>query len=363
MQKPHKLKKLLVCLLPALLFLTACDSHNKIVIEEGGSAAIEMQIKDDSGTLGATGVTCDSFKDEIGADKLASMNDGEIEIKDNSKDGNLDCMIIAKSTGSKVDGKTLIEQGDNYIFTIPGGTAGELGEDDLKMLSFIDFDFSLTVQMPGTVVRADGAEISGNTAVFTDIAAVIKGIEVEGKKVADGSSAAAAPKKDPKSENSSATANKAATSGSFPWMTVGVIGIIFVLAVIVLIAVIAIFAKRNKNNSSVNPYAGNYPGANTFQNGYQPQGGYQPGAVNQGTYGQGTAAQTAFGQQTPMPSQGGFAQGAAAQEFFSAPAPAPAAGGQYQTPQTPQAQPAQPSQGAVPPPANGMHNSAFGSEQ
>lgn len=308
MKQKRRFSKLLLLLFPALLFLTACEAHGTFAIEEAGTINFEMRMQDDSGMMETAGITCDALKSEIGT-QLAAEESEEIEVIDNSTEEALDCSIRAHSSESAVDGQTLIESGDNYIFKLDSGQNSGLSEEDLQMLGFFDYDFTFTVQMPGKIIRAEGAQISGNQAVYSDLATLINGIEVEGKKAADPSAAAEAAAAQHESQQQN--------EDGLSWIAIIaiVVGIILLLAIVL---VVFLARRRKKQQNISNPYntyanSGNF---GAFTDDFTPQQGGQSWQQPQ---------QTANWQQQPPQTwqhpQDAQDSSVKANEFFSAPAP------------------------------------------
>lgn len=169
-------------LAPLALTIAACESDTTISILENGDARMTMEIHDTDGILEMGGLTsCDDFMEDF----VGSEDDYTVE--DISSGGHLGCRITVDSYGSVVDGETLKETDSTYIFEVPADEAAdELGSDDLDMLAAMGFGFTFNIEMPGDIIQADGAQISGNRATYDDPNALTQGIYVEGYKSGSG---------------------------------------------------------------------------------------------------------------------------------------------------------------------------------
>lgn len=306
MQKKRALHRFLLCL-SAILLLTACEANTSFVVKEGGKASFELKLEDESGALKQAGITCNSLKEQIENKQDSALN-GVIEVRDKSKDEELECEISMSSRNSAVDGKILRESGENYILKLDGSKQNNVSDEELNVLKLFNLDFVFTVQMPGKIVRAPGGEISGNKATFKDLSTVLKGIEVEGRKTADGSQIdALTPSKKAKSgdertdHNALAKQENSHIFSAYIWniVTISALAFIFLIAVTVLIAIIALLSRRNKDkNHTQNPYSSAFHDeyARKNFNNYRPDTNFQRNDVS-------------------------FHENNASQEFFSAPAP------------------------------------------
>ena len=226
-------------LLPATLLLAACESNTLLAIDEKGHASITMQIKDEGGLLVSSGTTCKDFEDS--ATNSFTGDSAKATVTDNSSEGVLDCTLTASSDKSVVDGNVLTETAETYIIKFSGAEAG-MAESDLNMLSGFDYKFSFSIETPGAIVRAPGAEIDGNRAIFTDPAALANGIEVEGKKVADGSTS-----------TSGKGLSSPAKESSLTWVYV-IVGLVIVGGLVAL-AVVLLMRKKQTDDTQYAAYS------------------------------------------------------------------------------------------------------------
>ncbi len=173
-------------LAPLALSIAACESDTTIAIGEEGNATLIMEIRDTEGFLEMGGVTsCNDFAEDMAEDS------DEYTIEDISTGDMMACRITLESYDSAIDGHTLRETDNTYIFEIPAEEAeDEFGSDDVDMLADAGFGFTFTVEMPGDIVTADGAKINGNRATYDDPTSLMNGIYVEGQKTSDGSTSA-----------------------------------------------------------------------------------------------------------------------------------------------------------------------------
>ncbi|VEI13574.1 hypothetical protein [Trueperella bialowiezensis] len=312
----------LALILPVGLALAACESDTTIGINEDGVASITMEIHDTSGMLAAGGMTsCDEFSSSI------AEGDDSFTVEDISKDGNLGCRITGNSGVSAVDDDVLVETDDTYIFTIDEdlGDTG-LTDEDLAMLKQMGFGFSFTVEMPGDIVKADGAQISGNRATFDDPSVFSQGITVEGYKSGSGGGSKPTPSPtattegpetptptedptdEPTDEPTEAPTTNEDEDGGFPvwgWILIGV-------GALAVIGGVVFAVTRKKNDGDNGGFGGpgypGGPGGPGYPGGYG-QGGYGQGGYGQGGYGQGGQPTQQFAPGQGAPGQGGYGQG------------------------------------------------------
>ncbi|XCB29362.1 hypothetical protein RQN30_08990 [Arcanobacterium hippocoleae] len=244
METSQRFKKFLVFLFPALLLLTACEVEGIMEIKPGGKVAMEIHLADDTGMMQQMGLSCQGLTEQAGIDTAINDENGTLTVKDNSADGELDCLITANSSHPIIDGKNLVETDDTYIFYLNGDKTSFVDEDQLGLLGLVDFDFSFTVKMPGKIISADGAEISGNTARFTKFTALLKGVKVEGLKSPD-KTAGAAP------DNGSALGFKSGPDNQGTGSTILHTIAVTAIAILVLAAALIIFLMlRNKRKKT-----------------------------------------------------------------------------------------------------------------
>ncbi|MDP9806563.1 hypothetical protein J2S70_001145 [Trueperella bonasi] len=343
-------KKLLALTLLAPLALTvsACESDNVFSVTEDGAGSLVMEIRDTQGLLEMGGLkSCDEFVGDV-------PDAADFTVEDISSGNQLGCRISTESGISIVDGKTLKETDSTYIFELDSGETDDmLSTDQMELFSSMGFNFTFTVEMPGDIIRAEGANIDGNRATYTDFTQLSSGILVEGNKSPGGGGTItdAPPTDDPTEpvEDEPTTTGGETTDpvGEDPAEAEGDEGGIpsWVWIVIAVVAVAAIggivFAVTRKKDGGHDGFGGpgGYPGGPQQGGpGYGQPGSGQP-SYGQQPYGQPTQqygpGQSASGQQPYGQPTQQFAPGQ--QQYGSAGHPEPRnPGGYAQAPNVPQ---------------------------
>ncbi len=245
--KSSKIWKALALLIPTMLILGACESTNNIVVTDNGAVTIKAEIKETEGFLKTMDITCDALVDGMKMDKKdAELLNFKVENKSSGEVTH--CLLSADSRGvSAVDDDFLIDTGDTYILKFTNDDDPKETAEAFKMFKV---DFKLSVTMPGKIVKAEGAEIAGNTATFTDFAAFFDTVTVEGEKKATGNAKAEGKKKDKndKDDDDKAVANSDSDSNSD---SIGFLGMIIFGAIVGgLIGLIIALVKKNKNKNN-----------------------------------------------------------------------------------------------------------------
>jgi len=174
---------------PTLLVLSACRVDTIVEIKEDGSADVVMEIEDTTGDMSGLGFTCDDLFAETGLDDPFDSGTEEVTVEDISGD-HLACRMTVSSNENVVDGDALIDNGDSFTFRAVADPTMTMDE----MPAGFDFDFSMTIQMPGDIIDAtNGAEVNGNRATYHDINVMTQGFEVTGKKSGSGSGSGSQP--------------------------------------------------------------------------------------------------------------------------------------------------------------------------
>lgn len=352
-------KKLLALALLAPLALTvsACESDNVFSVTEDGAGSLVMEIRDTQGLLEMGGLkSCDEFVEDV-------PEAADFTVEDISSGSQLGCRISTESGISIVDGETLKETDSTYIFELDSGETDDiLSTDHMELFSSMGFNFTFTVEMPGDIIRADGADIDGNRATYSDFSQLASGILVEGNKTAGGGSTITdAPPTDEPTEpiEDDPTSTSGATTdpgeddpvaepdgddeGGIPtwvWIVIAVVAVAAIGGIV--------FAVTRKKDDGHNGFGGpgGYPGGpqqggpGYGQPGYgQPSYGQQPYGQPTQQFGSGQQqyGQQSYGQQTQQfgqPTQQ-FAPGH--QQYGSAGHPEPRnPGGYAQAPNVPQ---------------------------
>ena len=247
---------------PTLLVLSACRGDIAIQIQEDGSASMVMEMEDTTGMLSGFGYTCDDLFSELGVEDPFDAEEEEVIIEDISGE-NLACRMTSTTTEDLVDGETLIDNGDTFTFVAEADPSAAM-DDELP--PGMEFEFTMSIQMPGDIVEAtNGGVIDGNRATYDVFEALTTGFEVTGYKTGSGSGSGTA----------DAPAADSDESG-FPlwaWFVIG--GGLLILAGIATVLILR--GKKNKTEDygplGFNPGDGQYPGQ---------YGGPQPGPYGQG---------------------------------------------------------------------------------
>lgn len=173
-------KKALTGLLALPLMLGACEVSAHVKVNEDKTMDATMEIHDTQNFLAefGTDISCDDLAAEI-------TEEENVTIEDISTDDHLACRI--SGTGAELDSEEVTETDETFILTMDTEN-DPMSEQDLAMFDQFGINFEYAIEMPGDIIRAEGAEIDGNVATFTDIRALNEGIEVEGYKTADGTS-------------------------------------------------------------------------------------------------------------------------------------------------------------------------------
>lgn len=233
----HTRKLALLAVVPLALTLSACKSQNTVAIGTDGSMTVTMDIRDDKGLLKMGGVdSCDVFGQKID-ESVGSLKQRQTDtkIEDLSKNGVMECRFTAYRNAA-ADGKVLTETANSYIFRVSPGQSGTATAQSAQTLKNLGLDFTLTVQMPGKILRAQGAEIKGNTATFNSLDIFTKKTVVEGEKKPTGREKAV-----PAQKKADAGETSPGHNAAYMWLTGG----IAVLAV--FLAAVFFFGRKKKN--------------------------------------------------------------------------------------------------------------------
>lgn len=251
MQQKTKRRAALLMAIPLVVALTACEAHTTIKINEGGTGETVMVIKDDTGEMSQYGMTCDNLKES------AAQDAGEnVVVEDISENGVLTCKITTPLEGNLVDDNALTETDDTYIFTVPP-TDGESNELSQGMSENMVFTF--TIEMPGDIIKAEGAKIDGNRATFESISQVENGITVEGYKTSGKSGSGEATYTDKDNKDNSNADSAQAKAESDDSEDAGISPAIWAVIAVVSLAVIGavvFFATRKKDKGDDNAFNG-----------------------------------------------------------------------------------------------------------
>ncbi|WP_124055381.1 hypothetical protein [Arcanobacterium ihumii] len=284
--------KIAALLLPATLFLAACESTNSMVVEESGKINFTAHFKDDSGMATGSGIKCEDIKKEM---ELSKFESAMVQVQDSSSGNTLECSFNVSAPGSDI----LTETENTFIVKLGDTQDPAFNSEDLETFKQLGVNFALNIQMPGDIVRADGATINGNTASYTDPSVLGSQITVEGMKRAGakvGDTANAEEKaSDSKSESADTEPAKDTDtevsdneSNPVPWILGGLI-------LLGLIGVGVFFLTRKKPN--------NNPAQGYGMNGQAPFGqapyGQQP--YDQNANGQAPYMQQPYYQATQQP--------------------------------------------------------------
>ncbi|WP_182353200.1 hypothetical protein [Flaviflexus huanghaiensis] len=269
---------------PTLLILSACRADMAIEIKDNGAANVVLEFEDSTGELEGLGLTCDDLFSDLGMDDpLDTDVEEEVTIEDISGEY-LACRMTTSTTESVVDGESLIDNGDTFTFVAEADPT--MVEEEMPV--GMEFDFTLTIQMPGEIIEAtNGGVIDGNRATYDAFEAFTTGFEVTGNKAGGGQAA------DTDSDEVIAPAPDDSDFPVWGWILIGV-------GALALIGIVAyLLSRRNKDQGGQGPYGPGGP--------YPPQGGQYAGPTS--AFGVPQAGQhNAPGGQFQTP-QGGYQQG------------------------------------------------------
>lgn len=154
-------------LLPLFFFLTACEMHANINVNEDNTAAVDMTFSVEKELLPGN-VSCDDLAKQMEDE----MGEGGT-VTDQSDDKNFACkMSTPAQPFDKLDEKTfkITREGDDFVVNVK--PEGQL-DDAQAMMGAIDASVSFT--FPGAVKKVDTSipesdyQISGNTVKFTNM--------------------------------------------------------------------------------------------------------------------------------------------------------------------------------------------------
>lgn len=259
----YSLKKfaLFVLAATATVSLSACHVDLGVGIHPDGNVNSVIELHDDDGKLAALGAgdSCDDLLTAIKSQVPGGS--GEVKVTDISTDGHLGCRFTAESEKSAIDGKNLKETDDTFIFSTED-TSQQVPPAQLSMLESMG-TFTLTIAMPGDIIKAEGAEINGNIATYKSLSTIVKGITVEGHKEGTGSL------DDAKIGQNSATP-------LWIWIVAGV-GIVVVIGVLIFLLI------RKKPTTELTPAPYHNPDAPMMPTSATPAEPTQPGDLAQPT--------------------------------------------------------------------------------
>lgn len=171
-----------IILASTLFLLSGCRSESQIAIQPSGAIDGMADVTADFAIASTAGIACSKLE-EIGNIKLkGGIFDNEssvFTVEDHSDSNTFHCTLTFNSGESAAGTQLLSETETSYIFSLPRTI---LNEGNLRALSLLDPQFSLSIAMPGKIISAPGATINANTATFSDIDALRKGVNVEGEK-------------------------------------------------------------------------------------------------------------------------------------------------------------------------------------
>ena len=297
---------------PAILILAACRGEIIYKIEEDGSGAMLIEIEDTTGDLTMYGVTCDDVLGEPVTDDLFGITEddqADITIEDISGEY-LACRMSVTTSQSMVDGELLIDNGDTFTFITEADPTADFTDE---MPPGVDYEFTVTIEMPGPIIEAtNGGEVNGNRVTYDLFEAAQNGFEVTANKSDSGtgggttgtggegpggggetgqggeelgegsdedSDTGAAPVDDDRMHTTDAEDSDDEGFPMWAWFAIGG-------GAIVIISLVSwMIARGKKNKNQPGPYG---PGG-VYGGGYPPQGGQYAGPA--GAYGAPQAGQ------------------------------------------------------------------------
>ena len=185
--KTHTKKALAIgAIAPAILVLSACRGEIVYKIEEDGSGSMLIEIEDTTGDLAMYGVACDDVFGEVDTDDLFEITDddqADITIEDISGEY-LACRMTMTTSQSLVDDELLIDNGDTFTFITEADPTADFTDE---MPPGMEFEFTVTIEMPGPIIEAtNGGEVDGNRVTYDLFEAVQNGFEVTANKSGSG---------------------------------------------------------------------------------------------------------------------------------------------------------------------------------
>ena len=180
--KPRARTAAILIVLTAIFTLSGCRSEGQVAVQPSGSINGTVDLSADSAIASTAGIGCAKLE-ELGNLKLKGgifdSDSSSFTVEDHSDSNTLRCTLTFDSGESAVGTQLLSETESSYIFSLPRGM---LNDGNLRTLSLLDPQFSLSIAMPGKIISAPGAEINGNTATFSDTQVLLNGVNVEGEK-------------------------------------------------------------------------------------------------------------------------------------------------------------------------------------
>ncbi|MFC0582259.1 hypothetical protein [Micrococcoides hystricis] len=318
---PKGLKRFLaLLLLPALLFLTACEISMHTKFHENNTAEMRSEMKfteQETSLLKMSGeeVTCE----ELMKDTTSSSNpDVEVSYEDLSTDKELHCVASIppqplKETFPDDDSGSITNENGVYTLTIP---SEEFGENSPEAAAFADaVTFAAVFEFPGDVIEASAGTVEGNKVTISKLSDLQNDVTIKAHSTTGG-----------------------VGSSIMMWVLIGLVALL-------LIGLILWLVLRGKKGNQEHPpagpgYPGNYGQPGPQQpghrpEGFQPQPGHQPGQQGYGHPGQQPPAQQGNPQGYQQPGQG---------------QPNPPQPGQQPPVQRPDGQPQPPREGEPPTP-------------
>lgn len=170
---------------PTMLVLSACRADMIVQINEDGTGTTIMEFEDTTGELSGFGFTCEDLFDEMGVEDPFDTDAEEDVVIEDISGANLACRMTSTSTENLVDGETFIDNGDS--FTLVAEADPTMSMEDLDMPPGTEFEFTMTIEMPGQIVEAtNGGVVDGNRATYDLFEAMSTGFEVTGMKSGSG---------------------------------------------------------------------------------------------------------------------------------------------------------------------------------
>ncbi|QJC21233.1 hypothetical protein [Arcanobacterium buesumense] len=253
------------------LSLGACHLDAGAGIHEDGTATIAMEFHDQYGILGEQNISsCDDFANQVIAEmrnnpEFSELPGDEIDkalqqlnVSEVPSEGGLGCRISFVTPDSIIDGDKIKETDSTFILDMREGTNGEIPAEAQMLMDFVEV--RIVVATPGNILKADGATIDGNRAIYENLEPIIaNGIYVEGEKSGNADFT-----------DLFAPANASHGVPIWAWIAIG-------LGIVALIAILVFFMVRKKEPEQTDmPFPGY---------GFTPH--YDPGSVTR----------------TPMPSE------------------------------------------------------------
>ena len=216
----------MIFVIVALFTLTGCRIDAKLEVKADGKTKVSIVFEDTRGTMAELNQTCEDLR-------IAWRSAGNFAVNAKMEDitppgGHLTCRSTSEDPIGKSE-KFSTEDG-RYTFTYPRSNRERTPNDRI--------DSTLTVTMPGKVVRTTVGKIDGNKVIIKGLDYIVDGFTIVSQKEPSSSQSDRSSAKKP-----SVTASKKA-DGGFPVWGWGLAG----ASVLVIVMGIVVAASKRRNH-------------------------------------------------------------------------------------------------------------------